>query len=93
MRGSLSDTLEKIAGHDSEKLLEITYLPQARFRVQAVTRCSSTIPGMSHPLLLKGGVCKWSDIRSYRSCHSSEVQSRWKVGLFDGIERSAPHFC
>lgn len=43
--GTLLDTLEKIESHDSEKLLEITYLPQAKFRVQAITRCSSSIPG------------------------------------------------
>ena len=46
VRGSLSETLEKIERHDPEKLLEILYLPQARFRVQAVTRCSSSIPGL-----------------------------------------------
>lgn len=46
LRGTLSETLEKIGHHDPEKLLEITYQPQARFKVQAVTRCSSSIPGM-----------------------------------------------
>ncbi len=45
MRGTLAETLEKIESHSQEKLLEIVYLPQARFRVQAVTRCSSSIPG------------------------------------------------
>ena len=45
VRGTLSDTLAKLQNHDPEKLLEITYQPQARFKVQAVTRCSSSIPG------------------------------------------------
>ena len=45
MRGTLSDTLAKLENHSLEKLLEITYKPQARFKVQAVTRCSSSIPG------------------------------------------------
>lgn len=46
VKGTLSSTLEKIDGYDPEKLLEITYQPQARFKVQAVTRCTSSIPGM-----------------------------------------------
>lgn len=45
VKGPLADVLSKIDGHNSEKVLEILYVPQAKFRVQAVTRCSSSIPG------------------------------------------------
>ena len=46
VRGTLAETLEKVGGaRESEKVLEIIYQPLARFRVQAVTRCSSSIPG------------------------------------------------
>ena len=46
MRSTLAETLEKAGHTETEKLLQIKYLPQAKFRVQAVTRCSSSIPGM-----------------------------------------------
>ena len=45
MRGTLDETLGKVGGREMEKTLEIVYQPQARFKVQAVTRCSSSIPG------------------------------------------------
>ena len=46
VRGTLGETLEKVGrARESEKVLEIVYQPLARFRVQAVTRCSSSIPG------------------------------------------------
>ena len=45
VRGNLSDTLERVEGRETEKLLEILYQPQALFRVRAVTRCTSSIPG------------------------------------------------
>ena len=45
MRGTLDETLGKVGGREMEKTLEIVYQPQAWFKVQAVTRCSSSIPG------------------------------------------------
>ena len=49
---SLDKTLEehKELFH-SEKLLEITCLPQAVYRVKSVTRCSSSIPGHTEPVI------------------------------------------
>lgn len=43
--GSLQETLEKQT-IETEKVVEIVYQPQAVFRVRAVTRCTSTIPGV-----------------------------------------------
>ena len=46
MQDSLSDVIEAVKQKvESEKLLEIMYRPQALFRVKAVTRCSSSMPG------------------------------------------------
>lgn len=42
--GSLKETLE-IQTLETEKVVEIVYQPQAVFKVRAVTRCTSTIPG------------------------------------------------
>lgn len=42
--GSLKETLETQT-LETEKVIEIVYQPQAVFKVQAVTRCTSTIPG------------------------------------------------
>lgn len=36
---------------ESEKVLEIVYAPQALFRVRAVTRCTSSIPGHAEPVI------------------------------------------
>ena len=43
--GSLQETLEKQT-IETEKVVEIVYQPQSVFRVRAVTRCTSTIPGV-----------------------------------------------
>ena len=42
--GSLKETLETQT-LETEKVIEIVYQPQAVFKVRAVTRCTSTIPG------------------------------------------------
>ena len=48
---SLRETLETVKNvTECEKTLEIVYRPQALFRVRAVTRCSSNMPGI--PLYL-----------------------------------------
>ncbi|KAI1295855.1 Notchless -like protein 1 [Halotydeus destructor] len=52
IKNSLKKTLE--ADKDAylaEKVLEIIYAPQALFRVQAVTRCTSSIPGHAEPVI------------------------------------------
>ena len=36
---------EALGGGSTEKMLEIVYQPQAKFRVQSVTHCTSSIPG------------------------------------------------
>ena len=46
VEGTVSDTLDKLGGKvTSERLLEIVYRPQALFRVRAVSRCTSSMPG------------------------------------------------
>ncbi|VDP04058.1 unnamed protein product [Soboliphyme baturini] len=47
---SLSDTID-LDSVNTEKILEITYQPLALFRVQAVTRCSSSLPGHAEPVI------------------------------------------
>ena len=42
---ALKETLREGEGEGVEKLVEIVYQPQAKFRVQAVTHCTSSIPG------------------------------------------------
>lgn len=44
--GSLEETLESQT-LETEKVVEIVYQPQAVFKVRAVTRCTSTIPGIT----------------------------------------------
>ena len=44
VRESLGEALERGSG-GTEKLVEIVYQPQAKFRVQSVTHCTSSIPG------------------------------------------------
>ncbi|VDL81806.1 unnamed protein product [Nippostrongylus brasiliensis] len=46
--GSIEKSLEKI---DYEKTLCLVYQPQAVFRVQPVTRCSSSMPGHGEPVI------------------------------------------
>ncbi|VDK44412.1 unnamed protein product [Cylicostephanus goldi] len=45
---SIEQSLEKI---DTEKTLCLVYQPQAVFRVQPVTRCSSSMPGHGEPVI------------------------------------------
>ncbi|XP_043188536.1 notchless protein homolog 1-like [Amphibalanus amphitrite] len=47
---SLQETLERLTV-DSEKVLNIVYQPQAVFRVKAVTRCTSSIPGHAEAVI------------------------------------------
>lgn len=49
--GSLKETLETQT-LETEKVVEIVYQPQAVFKVRAVTRCTSTIPGSIHSLII-----------------------------------------
>ncbi|KAK6039834.1 hypothetical protein COOONC_22661 [Cooperia oncophora] len=46
--GSIEKSLDKI---DFEKTLCLVYQPQAVFRVQPVTRCSSSMPGHGEPVI------------------------------------------
>ena len=62
--GSLKETLQAQT-LETEKVVEIVYQPQAVFKVRAVTRCTSTIPGMLFTYI--GKVFKTSLI-SYNLC-------------------------
>ena len=44
IRETLGDVLEQ-EKLETEKAVEIVYQPQVVFKVRAVTRCTSTIPG------------------------------------------------
>ncbi|XP_067032420.1 notchless protein homolog 1-like isoform X1 [Acropora muricata] len=48
--GNLKETLESQT-LETEKVVEIVYQPQAVFKVRAVTRCTSTIPGHSEAVI------------------------------------------
>ncbi|EDO31555.1 predicted protein, partial [Nematostella vectensis] len=48
--GSLQDTLHK-QDVETEKVVEIVYQPQAVFKVRAVTRCTSSIPGHTEAVI------------------------------------------
>ena len=45
VRDTLEATLERLGHHDVEKVLQIVYNPLELFKVKAVTRCSSSMPG------------------------------------------------
>ena len=47
VRATLMETLKETSreGEGVEKLVEIVYQPQAKFRVESVTHCTSSIPG------------------------------------------------
>ena len=47
VRESLAETLER-GSESTERMVEIVYQPQAKFRVQSVTHCTSSIPGKYH---------------------------------------------
>ena len=59
VRGTLLDALEAIAANSgkdgsqlsTERCLKITFYPLAKFRVRAVTRCSTTMEGHSEAVL------------------------------------------
>ena len=51
VRESLSKTLNTLQSRDSERILEILYIPQATFRVQAVTRCSASMGGHTEAVI------------------------------------------
>jgi ribosome assembly protein 4 len=48
---SLSEALARAPNTSTEEVLSIVYQPQAIFRVKAVTRCTSTIPGHAEAVL------------------------------------------
>ena len=40
-----------IGGASTEQAVRVVYVPQAVFRVRAVTRCTSTLPGHASPII------------------------------------------
>ena len=51
IRGTLEETLERLNHHEVEKVLQIIYQPLELFKVQAVTRCSSSMPGHTEAVI------------------------------------------
>jgi ribosome assembly protein 4 len=48
---SLDNTLDEKTLEGSEQVLDIIYQPQAVFKVRAVTRCTSSIPGHAEAVI------------------------------------------
>lgn len=48
---SLGATLDEKTLEGSEQVLDIIYQPQAVFKVRAVTRCTSSIPGHAEAVI------------------------------------------
>lgn len=65
---SLKKTLESATSEgediDTERVLDITCVPQAVYRVRAVTRCSSSIPGHSEPVISVAFSCNGKQLAS-----------------------------
>ena len=51
IRGTLEETLEEVKHHTMEKVLHILYQPLEKFKVQPVTRCSSSMPGHTEAVI------------------------------------------
>jgi ribosome assembly protein 4 len=51
VRGTLEETLDRLGHHEVEKVLQIVYQPLELFRVRAVTRCSSSLPGHTEAVI------------------------------------------
>jgi ribosome assembly protein 4 len=51
MTGTLDESLRNAGITDNESVTPIVYLPQALFRVQAVSRCTAELPGHLSPIL------------------------------------------
>lgn len=48
---SVKETLEQMKDIQTERLIEIQYQPQARFKVHPVTRCTSSMPGHTEAVI------------------------------------------
>jgi ribosome assembly protein 4 len=48
---NLFQTLQAVGKQDEEEVLKVVYQPQAIFRVRAVTRCTSSLPGHTEAIL------------------------------------------
>ena len=56
VRETLGEVLER-GNCSTERMLEIVYQPQAKFRVQSVTHCTSSIPGVCVCACVRVCVC------------------------------------
>lgn len=80
--GSLKETLETQT-LETEKVVEIVYQPQAVFKVRAVTRCTSTIPGHSEAVI----AVSFSPDGRYLASGSGDMTVR-----FWDVNTETPHF-
>ena len=67
--GSLKETLETQT-LETEKVVEIVYQPQAVFKVRAVTRCTSTIPGRDNIIYFYLNYCSFLFLSVFTSITS-----------------------
>lgn len=89
---SLDQTLQKHKDlFSSEKLLEIICLPQAVYRVKSVTRCSSSMPGHTEPVISAAFSCdgrklasgsgdttvRFWDVQTETPLHTCKGHSHW----------------
>lgn len=95
VKGTLDETLAKLNDVVTEKVLEITYQPQALFRVHPVTRCSSSIPGHTEAVIavrfspdgrnLASGsgdtTVRFWDISTETPLHTCEAHKHWILSI------------
>lgn len=92
---SLSTTLEKQGELSSEKVIEIVYQPQAIFKVRAVSRCTSSIPGHTEAVINAAFSCdgrklasgsgdttvRFWDINTETPLHTCQGHSQWVLTI------------
>lgn len=88
---SLKKTLELDPSFHSEQVVQIRCIPQAVYRVRAVTRCSSSIPGHSEPVISVAFSCdgrrlasgsgdttvRFWDVTTETPLHTCRAHSHW----------------
>lgn len=76
IKKTLGDTLGDVEQFNTENILEIIYEQQAIFRVQAVSRCASTLPGHAEAVIS----CSFSANGQYLASGSGDTTVRfWDI--------------